>query len=188
MKNQPVIGKICLVLVTAIGCFMMFSDAAFAQAHHHAKFSMPFNHVIQDQVNAGLYTPERRQAEVLLTNALYETDPQRALALLNEAAKADPTFDKPLMYACDLLRRSGSRKQAAAACREAARRLPNYGFYEMRLGEVEEEADEPEQAAEAYERAVAIYQSNDTPDRAGTARNRAEKMRKRFKNRNREQQ
>jgi hypothetical protein len=182
MKPLVIIQKTCLLLAITIGVLLFspsLADAQMPMHQHH--FSMPLDQVVQGQVNAGLYTAERRRAEVKLTDALYERDPVRAIALLEEAGRLDPTFDKPLMYACDAQRERRNYIAAAAACQQASNRLPNFGSYEMRLAEVQELANQPAQAAASFGRAEAIYRMNAAPDRADTARGNSARLRRAFK-------
>ncbi len=182
MKPVALIRKTCLLLAIAIGVLLLSPGLADAQMPmHRHRFSMPLDKVIQGQVNAGLYTPERRRAEVKLTDALYERDPVKAIALLEEAGRLDPSFDKPLMYACDEQRERRNYIAAAAACQEASNRLRNFGSYEMRLAEVQELANQPVQAAATYGRAEAIYRMNAAPDRADTARANVGRLRRAFR-------
>jgi tetratricopeptide (TPR) repeat protein len=182
VKPLVLIRKTCLLLAIAIGVLLLSPSLAEAQMPMHKhRFSMPLNQVIQSQVNAGLYTAERRRAEVKLTDALYEQDPVRAIALLEEAGRLDPTFDKPLTYACDAQRERRNYVAAAAACQQASNRLPNFGSYEMRLAEVQELANQPAQAAASFGRAEAIYRMNAAPDRADTAGANLARLRRSFK-------
>ncbi len=179
MKTLDLIRKTCLLLVAAIAYFALSPAPAYAQMHMH-HFSMPLNQVVQGQAKAGLYTDARRQAEVKLTDALYETDPDRALALLEEAARLDPTFEKPVMQACDVEKARKRYVAAAAQCREATKRLPEFGAYEMKLAEVEELAEQPAQSAASFARAETIYQLNAAPDQAAVAGTRAARLRRAF--------
>lgn len=174
-KQFSLIRKICVLLLFTIASLVINTTPAAAQMTHH--FSMPLDQVLQGQVNAGIYTPERRQAEIKLTDALYERIPTRALALLQESANLDRTFDKPLMYICDRNRAIANNLEAVSACKEAANRLPNFAFYEIRLAEVQELANLPAAAIASYERAAAIDQSNATFDRAANSRANAARLR-----------
>lgn len=167
--------------IAVLAFFLMAPLWAEAQmpAHGH-HFSMPLNEVVQNQVNAGLYTPARRQAEVKLTDALYEKNPNRALELLQEAANLDPSFDKPWMYICDLNRGRANHLAAVSACQAAVNRLPNYGFYVIRLAEAQELANQPAAAIATYDQASAIDASNNTPDRAAQSRANAVRLRRAF--------
>jgi tetratricopeptide (TPR) repeat protein len=184
MNNLALPRKVWLLLAATIGC-LAISPAAHAEkpsghrSGHH--FSMPLDHVLQSQINAGVYTPQRRQAEVKLTSALSEKNPTKALALLQEAAKIDPTFDKPLMYTCALQKSRANYVAAVAACQEATNRLPNYGFYVTNLAEVQGLAKQGAAAIASYDKAEAIYLSNQTPDLAEIARAHKERLRKDFK-------
>lgn len=181
MKTLDLIRKTCLLLVAAIAYFALSPAPVYAQMPmHRHHISMPLNQVVQGQAKAGLYTDARRQAEVKLTDALYETDPDRALALLEEAARLDPTFEKPLMQACDVEKARKRYVAAAKKCREATRILPEFGAYEMKLAEVEELADEPAQSAASFARAETIYRLNAAPDQSAVAGARAARLRRAF--------
>jgi tetratricopeptide (TPR) repeat protein len=172
------VKKACLLLLATISILVLSPTMVHAEMtmnHHH--FSMPLDKVISNQLDAGTYTEDRQQAEIKLTDALYETDPDRAIALLEASAALDPTFDKPLMYACNIHRRQNNYMAAVAACLEASNRLPNYGLYEMALADVYDLANQSVEAIATYEKAEAIYASNDTPDRAAVARKKAAKLR-----------
>jgi tetratricopeptide (TPR) repeat protein len=176
------IRKTCLLLLVTVSLLVLSPTLVHAEMqmnHHH--FSMPLDQVISNQLDAGTYTEQRQQAEIKLTDALYETDPARAIALLEAAAAIDPTFDKPLMYACDIHRRQNNYIAAVVACQEASNRLPNYGLYEMALADVYDLAKQSVEAIATYEKAEAIYASNDTPDRAAIARTKAAKLRQLLK-------
>lgn len=177
-KPLALIRKICVLLWVTIASLAINTPPAAAQMMHH--FSMPLDQVLQGQANAGTYTPERREAEIKLTDALYERDPTRALALLQESANLDRTFDKPLMYICDRNRAMANPLAAVSACQEAENRLPNFAFYEIRLAEVQELANLPAAAIASYERAAEIDQSNATFDRAADEQANAARLRQAF--------
>jgi tetratricopeptide (TPR) repeat protein len=174
--------KACFLLIATISLLVLSPRLAYAEmAMHHHHFSMPLDQVLSGQIDAGTYTEQRQQAEIKLTDALYETDPARAIVLLEAAAGIDPTFDKPLMYACDIHRRQRNYVAAVAACQEASNRLPDYGLYEMALADMYDLAKQPVEAIATYEKAQSIYESNDTLDRAAVARTKAAKLRRLLK-------
>jgi tetratricopeptide (TPR) repeat protein len=179
MKKFAPLGRICLFLIVIVSCLVAAPAQVYAQAHPHAHFSMSSDRLLQRQPNSGLYTEEHRRAQVKLTDALYARDrnPNQAIALLEEAAQLDPTFDKPLVYACEIHRGRGNYAAAVAACQEAVDRLPDYAIYHERLAEVFELARMPDRARANYERAQGLYRENQVPDAAARAGANAARLR-----------
>ena len=178
IKPFALFKKICVVLCVTIATLVVNTTPADAQMMH--QFSMPLNQVLQGQVNAGTYTPEHRQAQIKLTDALYERVPARAIALLQESANLDRTFDKPFLYICDRYRAAANNLAAVSACQEAINRLPNFAFYEIRLAEAQELANLPAAAAATYNRAAAIDRLNATFERAAVSIANVNRLRQAF--------
>ena len=165
MKTVFLVKQTFLICVATILCLVTAPTLAYAQTsemHHQFHPSMPLEELLDSQEKAGLVTEQRAESDELLTAALYKinVDNQAAIEFLKQAANADPSYEKPPRYLCDVYRDLGNYNAAVEACQEAVNRLPNFGSFHNALGEVSVLAGKKAEAIAAFNRAKELEPEN----------------------------